>query len=68
MQNKGTYFTTDITCDELFDPRKLVFKSTDVEGESIITKVLYGTEELENYGGDWSGKYADYGVVKVNKR
>lgn len=65
---KGTYFTTELQCDELFDPRKLIFNSTDVEGESIITKVFYGTEELENYGGDWSGKYADYKVIKVDKR
>lgn len=67
---KGVYFESqlDIPEGEFFDPRNLFFYYDEVEGEELITKVKYKEQELDNFGGSWSGKYADYGVVKVDKK
>lgn len=67
---KGTYFESSIEIEEgeLFDPRKLVFITTDVESNTLVTKVKYDGEELENYGGDYSGKWGDYWLYKVEKK
>jgi hypothetical protein len=69
---KGTYFQGTVTTTEVFDPRKLWFYTTDVEGNTMITSVKYGTEEsqekLENDGGDWSGKWATYEVHHIEKK
>lgn len=67
---KGTYFETNLVIPEgeLFDPRKLFFFSTDVEGNTLITQVLYGEEKLDNWGGDWSGKWGEYWLHKVEKK
>ena len=67
---KGTYFETTITVEdgEVFDPRKLIFETTDVEGNSLVTKVTYDGEELENWGGDFSGKWGQFWLYKVEKK
>lgn len=69
---KGTYFEGAVETTDVFDPRKLWFYTTDVEGNSMITKVKYGTEdnqeEINSDGGDWSGKWADYQVFKIEKK
>jgi len=67
---KGVYFEGEVVVPEgeFFDPRHLYFYYDEVEGQELITKVTYKDEELENWGGSWSGKYADYGVLKVDKK
>lgn len=63
---KGLYFDAEIELDK-FDPKLLVFKTTLVEGNEVITSVEYDGKELENFGGDWWGKYADYSLHHVEE-
>jgi len=67
---KGTYFEGQLKIPEgeVFDLRKIKFETVDWEGNSMIRKVLYKGEEVENYGGDWSGKYSEYAVYQVDKK
>lgn len=62
---KGSFFEADIDIDGEFDITKLKIVISDVEvaaffyfGE-IISNVLYDGEELDNYGGDTTGKSFD---------
>lgn len=66
---KGTYFegSVDIPEGEEFDPKKLKFETIDFLGNTIIEKVYYGTEEVENFGGEWNTKWADYSVHEIKK-
>jgi hypothetical protein len=64
---KGTYFegSIDIPEGEEFDPTLLKFLTTDFDGQSIITTVQYNGESIDNSGGDWWGKWADYQVIEI---
>ena len=65
---KGVYYETDVELapGEVFDIDKLQFRTEDLESNSVIVTVLYGDEELENWGGSYSGKWADYSVYEVD--
>lgn len=65
---KGLYYETEIELapGEVFDIDKLEFRTEDLENNSVITSVFYGEEELENWGGSYSGKWADYSVHEVD--
>ena len=65
---KGIYYETEIELapGEVFDIDKLQFRTEDLESSSVIVTVLYGDEELENDGGSYSGKWADYSVHEVD--
>jgi len=67
---KGTYFESNVEVPEgeVFDLRNLTFETFDFEGNTHIKAVKYNTEELENYGGDWSGKYGDFSVHHIKKK
>jgi hypothetical protein len=67
---KGTYFESEVEVSEgeIFDLKKLTFETIDFEGNSQIKTVKYNDTELENYGGDWSGKYGDFSVHHIQKK
>ena len=64
---KGTYFegTIEIDKDSEFNPKLLKFNTVDFDGNSMVTNVLYDDEDIENSGGEWSGKWDDYQVIKL---
>lgn len=66
---KGTYFegSIDIAEGEKFDPALLKFLTTDFDGQRIITTVEYNGESIDNSGGDWWGKWADYSVIEITE-
>lgn len=66
---KGTYFegSVDIPEGEEFDPKLLKFLTTDFDGQSIITTVEYNGDAVDNGGGDWWGKWADYSVIEITE-
>ena len=57
---KGTFFEADIELKTPFNPGKLTLFSDEVDGNEIITSVTYDGEDLENYGGDTTGKSSDF--------
>jgi len=58
---KGTFFEADLDLKMPFDPQKLTLTYDEIDGNEIITSVSYNEEDLENYGGDTSGKSMDFG-------
>jgi hypothetical protein len=63
---KGNYFEGSFDA-ETFNPKLLKFRTTDFEGNGMITEVLYADEPVENSGGDWRGQWADYRVVEISE-
>jgi hypothetical protein len=63
---KGLYFEGEIVTDK-FDPKLLHFKTTIVEGNEVVTAVEYDGKDIENFGGDWWGKYADYSLHHIEE-
>ena len=58
---KGTFFEADLPLTAPFDPAKLTLTYDEVDGNEIISRVEYDSVELDNYGGDTSGKSSDFG-------
>ena len=58
---KGTFFEADLNLKSPFDPSKLCLHYDEIDGNEVITGVSYDEEELENCGGDTSGKSSDFG-------
>lgn len=58
---KGTFFEAELNLKSPFDPSKLCLHYDEIDGNEIITGVTYDEEELDNCGGDTSGKSSDFG-------
>lgn len=56
---KGNFFVADLEADE-FDPSKLKYFATNIEGDIIIDHVEYDGKDLDNEGGDTRGKSQGY--------
>jgi len=66
---KGSCIQTTITIEEgeEFDPRKFGYKTNDIEGSSIITRLVYDGEELDDEGMDddnWRGQWSEFNVYE----
>jgi hypothetical protein len=66
---KGSCIQTTITIEEgeEFDPRKLKVLNWDVQGTSVVTRLVYDGVELDDDGMDsehdnWRGQWSDFGV------
>lgn len=59
---KGTFFEGDLELKAPFNPGKLQLTYTEIDGNEIITRVTYDGEDVENFGGDTSGKGNDYAM------
>jgi hypothetical protein len=66
---KGTFFEGHLELQSPFDITKLTLEVTEIDGNEIISGVKYKEEDVENYGGDTSGKSSDFGfyVAGTNK-
>jgi len=58
--DKGTFFEADIDLKTPFDPEKLTINISDFDSNEIVVGVDYDGQELDNYGGDTSGKGSDF--------
>ena len=67
---KGTFFEGDIPLKMPFNPGKLALKYDEIDGNEIITGVSYDGEDIDNWGGDTSGKSSDFGfyIAGSNKQ
>jgi hypothetical protein len=67
---KGTFFEGEIPLTMPFNPGKLALVYDEIDGNEIITGVKYNDEDIENYGGDTSGKSSDFGfyIAGSNKQ
>ena len=61
---KGQVFYAEFETDK-FDPKKLKFYGSDVEGELFIDSVEYDGNELDNEGGDTTGKAYGYHMYEA---
>jgi hypothetical protein len=66
---KGSCIQTSIEIaeGEEFDPRKLKVLNWDVQGTSVVTRLVYDGVELDDYGMDsehdnWRGQWAQFDV------
>jgi len=57
--DKGNFYEADIELRTPFDPEKLCLNLCEFDGNEIVTGVTYDDIELDNYGGDTSGKGSD---------
>ena len=71
---KGSCIQTTITIEEgeEFDPRKLKVLNWDVQGTSVVTRLVYDGEELSDDGMDsehdnWRGQWAQFDVYHNTK-
>jgi hypothetical protein len=62
---KGTFFEGDIELKAPFDIRKLKLCYEEVDGEEIVSGVIYNGEDIDNYGGSTDGKSSDFTMVLV---
>jgi hypothetical protein len=58
---KGTFFEAEIPLTQPFDITKLELGYDEIDGEELINRVTYDGEEIDNWGGDTSGKSSDFG-------
>ena len=58
---KGTFFEADLELTEPFDSTKLMIIYDEVDGNEIVSGVQYDGVDLDNWGGDTSGKSSDFG-------
>ena len=58
---KGTFFEGEINLTAPFDIEKLELCYDEIDGNEVINSVIYDGEEIDNYGGDTSGKSSDFG-------
>lgn len=61
---KGQYFEGEFEAEE-FDPKLLTFKYTEVQNCEVLTSVHYSGAEIDNYGGNWWGKYDEFGLYHI---
>ena len=62
---KGTFFEGDIELTAPFDIRKLTLQYEEVDGDEIVSGVIYDGEDIDNYGGSTDGKSSDFSMVLV---
>ena len=67
---KGTFFEGDIELKSPFNPGRIGLKYDEIDGNEIITGVEYEGVEIDNWGGDTSGKGSEHGfyVAGSNKQ
>jgi len=59
---KGTFFEGELALKSPFNPGKITLSYDEIDGNEIITKVVYDGEDVENWGGDTTGKGTDFGL------
>jgi hypothetical protein len=59
---KGTFFEAELPLTQPFDITKLTLGYDEIDGEELINRVEYDGEEIDNWGGNTSGKSSDFGM------
>lgn len=59
---KGTFFEGNLELKTPFNPGKIALCYDEIDGNEIITSVTYDEEDVDNWGGDTSGKSTDFGM------
>ena len=62
---KGTFFEADLELTAPFDIEKLELHYDEIDGEEIVTSVIYNGEEIDNYGGSTDGKSSDFTMARI---
>ena len=62
---KGTFFEGEIELKQPFDASKLELGYDEIDGNDIINSVKYDGEQIDNWGGDTSGKSSEFGFYLV---
>jgi hypothetical protein len=62
---KGTFFEGELPLTQPFDVAKLELGYDEIDGNDIINSVKYDGEQIDNWGGDTSGKSSDFGFYLV---
>jgi hypothetical protein len=62
---KGTFFEADLELTAPFNPKKLRLITEEVNGENTVYSVTYDGEDLDNWGGDTTGKSSDFYFIVV---
>jgi hypothetical protein len=62
---KGTFFESEIELKQPFDVSKLELGYDEIDGNDIINSVKYDGEQIDNWGGDTSGKSSEFGFYLV---
>ena len=62
---KGTFFEGEIPLTAPFDVSKLELGYDEIDGNDIINSVKYDGEQIDNWGGDTSGKSSEFGFYLV---
>ena len=67
---KGTFFEGDIELKMPFNPGKITLTYDEIDGNEIITGAQYDGVDIDNFGGDTSGKSSDFGfyIAGSNKQ
>ncbi len=67
---KGTFFEGDIELKTPFNPGRIALKYDEIDGNEVITGVEYEGVEIDNVGGDTTGKGSDFGfyIAGSNKQ
>jgi hypothetical protein len=58
---KGTFYEADLDLKQPFDITKLTLQYDEIDGNEVINYVSYDGEDIDNWGGDTSGKSSDFG-------
>jgi hypothetical protein len=62
---KGTFFEADLELTAPFDIEKLELHYEEVDGEEIVSGVVYDGEDIDNWGGSTDGKSSDFTMAKL---
>jgi hypothetical protein len=62
---KGTFFEAELPLTAPFDISKLELGYDEIDGNDIINRVVYNGEQIDNWGGDTSGKSSEFGFYLV---
>lgn len=62
---KGTFFEGEFELRAPFDIEKLELYYDEIDGEEIVTSVMYDGEEIDNNGGSTDGKSSDMIMVRL---
>jgi hypothetical protein len=62
---KGTFFEGEIELTAPFDITKLELHYDEIDGEELVTSVVYDGQDIDNNGGSTDGKSSDFTMARV---
>jgi hypothetical protein len=62
---KGTFFEGEIELTAPFDITKLELHYDEIDGEELVTSVVYDGQDIDNNGGSTDGKSSDFTMVRI---